>query len=358
MRSAVAFAAIVPAVAVFRELKDHTFEDHLLEFGKSYESEEHTHRRANFHFNLARVLKHNEEYKAGKHSWYMNMNKFGDWTHEEFKTLLKRQKHTRPSLHMSKFDNTTKATANPTSIDWRTEGKVTPVKDQGGCGSCWAFSAIESVESRYAIASGSLKTLAPQAYVNCVQNPDECGGTGGCEGATMELAFDLTTSVGVPLESTLPYRGTDQTCNSYTVAVQSSGYTKVAENDANALESALAEGPVSVTVAAEPWMLYGGGTFTGCSSGMFASSGSDLDHGVQAVGYTSDYWIVRNSWGASWGEEGYIMISRAADGQTFTDSSPADGVACKPYPASQTVGGECGILFDTSYPTFSSDVVV
>jgi cathepsin L len=358
MRSSVAFAAIVPAVAVFRDLQEHRFEDHLKEFGKVYEAEEHLRRSANFHSNLARVLAHNEEYKAGKHSWYMDMNKFGDWTHEEFKTLLRRHQDKRPSKHMLTASNNTKTMANPSSIDWRTEGKVTPVKDQGGCGSCWAFSAISSVESRYAISSGNLLTLAPQAFVNCVQNPDECGGTGGCEGATMELAFDLSTSVGVPTEANLPYAGRDQTCGSYTVAVQTTGYTKIAENDANALESALAEGPVSVTVAAEPWMLYGGGTFTGCSSGMFASSGSDLDHGVQAVGYTSDYWIVRNSWGASWGEEGYIMISRAADGQTFTDSSPADGVACKPYPASQTVGGECGILFDTSYPTFSSDVVV
>jgi len=288
----------------------------------------------------------------------MDINKFGDWTHTEFKTLLMRQQHTRPSKHMLTMSNATKAAANPSQIDWRTEGKVTQVKDQGGCGSCWAFSAISSVESRYAISSGSLVTLAPQAYVNCVQNPSECGGSGGCEGATMELAFDLTTSVGVPTEANLPYAGRDSSCGTYPVAVQSSGYTKIPENDANALETALAEGPVSVTVAANPWMLYGGGVFTGCSKGMFSSSGSELDHGVQAVGYTSDYWIVRNSWGGSWGEEGYIFISRAADDQTFTDSAPADGVACKPYPSQQTVGGECGILFDTSYPTFSGSVVV
>merc|ERR1719223_2661636 len=180
-------------------------------------------------------------------------------------------------MHMLTMSNATKAAANPSQIDWRTEGKVTQVKDQGGCGSCWAFSAISSVESRYAISSGSLVTLAPQAYVNCVQNPNECGGTGGCEGATMELAFDLTTSVGVPTEANLPYAGRDQSCGSYSVAVQTSGYTKVAEKDASALETALAEGPVSVTVAAEPWMLYGGGTFTGCSGGQFGSLGSDLD---------------------------------------------------------------------------------
>jgi len=298
---------------------------------------------------------HNEEYKAGKHSWYMDMNKFGDWTHEEFKTLLRRQKHTRPSKHMLTKSNATKTTANPASIDWRTEGKVTSVKDQGGCGSCWAFSAIESVESRYAIASGNLETLAPQAYVNCVQNPDSCGGTGGCEGATMELAFEVSTATGVPTEADYPYTASDGTCGTYPVAVKSTGYTKIAENDASALQAAVADGPVSVTVAASPWMFYGGGVFTGCSG---SSSGAELNHGVQVVGYTDEYWITRNSWGSSWGEDGYIMVSRAADDKTFTNNAPADGVACKPYPKTQTVGGECGILFDTSYPKFDGSAVV
>merc|ERR1711907_550832 len=104
---------------------------------------------------------------------------------------------------------------------------------------------------------------------------------------------------------------------------------KLPVNDADALETALAtKGPISITVSAEPWMLYGGGTFTGCRG----ASGADLGHGVQAVGYTKDYWIVRNSWGAMWGEKGYIRVSRANDDKTFTDKSPADGVACKPYP--------------------------
>jgi len=173
---------------------------------------------------------------------------------------------------------------------------VTPVKNQGGCGSCWAFSAIESVESHYAIATGKLLTLAPQAYVDCVQNPSDCGGTGGCEGATMELAFNLTAEKGVPLETDLPYRGRDQKCPSYQAAVKVASYVKLPVNNADALETALAtKGPISVTVAAGPWMLYGGGIFTGCSKSPFGS-GADLDHGVQAVGYTKEYWIVRNSW--------------------------------------------------------------
>jgi len=205
------------------------------------------------------------------------------------------------------------------------------------------------MESAYQVASGKLLTLAPQTYVNCVKNPNTCGGTGGCEGATMELAFNLTVQTGIALESDIPYRGSDETCKAYKAAVKCTGYVKNPTNDAAAFETALATMPQAITVAAGAWQFYGGGLFKGCSSGLFKSN--TLDHGVQAVGYTQDYWIVRNSWGASWGEKGFIRISRENDAKTFTDSSPADGVACKPYPKTQTVGGECGILFDTSYPT-------
>merc|ERR1712019_266623 len=115
---------------------------------------------------------------------------------------------------------------NPDSVDWREKGAVTKVKNQGGCGSCWAFSATETVESLYQIASGNLLELAPQTYVDCVENPHECGGTGGCEGATMELAFNLTKEKGIALESDIPYRGSDQKCTSYKAAVKCSGYVK------------------------------------------------------------------------------------------------------------------------------------
>jgi len=155
--------------------------------------------------------------------------------------------------------------------------------------------------------------------------------------------------MGMPLESDLPYKGRDATCAPYTAAVKSTGYVKLPVNDKDALETAIAtKGPVSVTVAAN-WGMYGGGIFNGgCKSSSCA-----LDHGVVAVGYDSSdgYWLVRNSWGSGWGEDGYIRLTRANDGVTYTDTRPADGVACKPYPSSQTVGGESGILFDTSYPT-------
>jgi cathepsin L len=212
------------------------------------------------------------------------------------------------------------------------------------------------------MATGKLLKLAPQTYVNCVKNPHGCGGTGGCEGATMELAFNLTAQTGIALESDLPYAGRDETCKTYKAAVKVDGYVKNPTNDAKALETAVAtKGPQAITVAAGSWQFYGGGVFHGCSKG-FLGPDATLDHGVQLVGYTQDAWIVRNSWGAGWGEKGYIRVSRANDDKTFIDKKPSDGVACKPFPKTQTVGGECGILFDTSYPTgakvASVDVVV
>jgi cathepsin L len=328
------------------ENADISFDAYVARWGKEYGVEEYQTRQAHFESAKAKVLAHNKAYEEGKESWYMALNHLADYSPEEF-AALRSTKHDPSPFQTTRLQATTK---NPASIDWRDKGAVTKVKDQGGCGSCWAFSATETVESHYQIASGNLLTLAPQTYVNCVQNPKKCGGTGGCEGATMELAFNLTVDTGIALESDIPYQGRDQECKAYKAAVKATGYVKNPENDAAAFETALAtKGPMAITVAAEPWQLYGGGLFTGCSTGFIKDN--TLDHGVQAVGYTADYWIVRNSWGGSWGEKGYIRISRAADDQTFVDKRPADGVACSPAPKTQTVGGECGILFDTSYPT-------
>lgn len=329
-----------------RTYAGYDFEAYKAEFGKSYGESEHQQRKTVFEANLNKVMEHNRQYAAGEHRWFMAVNSFADWTKEEFARLLATEHN--PSQHP--VVQLPRVQPNPESIDWRTKGAVTPVKDQGGCGSCWAFSAAESVESHYQIASGKLLVLSPQTYVNCVENPHECGGTGGCAGATMELAFNLTASKGIALEKDLPYQGVDGKCTAYPPAVKAAGYVKNPVNDADGLETALAtKGPVSVTVAAGPWQLYGGGVFHGCSRPLVGDA--TLDHGVQAVGYTKDYWIIRNSWGSSWGEQGYIRLSRASDGKTFTDKRPRDGVACKPFPKTQTVGGECGILFDTSYPT-------
>jgi cathepsin L len=332
------------------DYSDYDFDAFTKEFGKNYGEEERVWRKTLFDFNLLRIKAHNQEYIVGRHTWYAAVNDMSAYNQEEWDKLrsTKYSQSTHPVVQLAPKE------ANPDSVDWRTSGNVvTPVKNQGGCGSCWAFSATEVVESAYAIASGKLLTLAPQTYVDCVKNPGKCGGTGGCEGATMELAFNLTAQTGIALEDDLPYTGMDHACTKYKAAVKVTGYVKNPSNNALALETAVAtKGPQSITVAANPWFNYGGGVFTGCSKGgLFHRPDSTLDHGVQLVGYTKEYWIVRNSWGPHWGEKGYIRITRANDDKTFIDHSPVSGVACKPVPKTQTVGGECGILFDTSYPT-------
>jgi C1A family cysteine protease len=251
------FAAIAGVAAAAQELRDYNdydFQAYLAEHGKSYGAEELQFRKTIFEQNMQKVKEHNEAYKAGHHTWFMAVNHLADLTSKEFSKL--RSAKYNPSTHPTTKLTATASAPNPASVDWRTKGVLSAVKNQGGCGSCWAFSATESVESAYAIASGKLLTLAPQTYVNCVKNPQSCGGTGGCEGATMELAFNMTAQKGIALESTLPYRGRDETCTAYTPAVTVSGYVKNPTNDAKGLETACAQkGPQSITVAAGSWQL-------------------------------------------------------------------------------------------------------
>merc|ERR1712187_1057877 len=275
---------------------------------------------------------------------YAAVNKFSDWTKLEFKTVKG-----KAYLHPSHRNVATmlKAQENPSRKDWREANVVTPAKNQGGCGSCWTFAATEVLESHLAIATGKLMELAPQTFVDCVKNPNECGGSGGCEGATAELAFNYTRDFGIALEKDLPYQARDMQCPKYKAAAKGTGYVHLPTNDADALETALAtKGPVAVSVAAN-WGRYEGGIFSGSCS----DDDCSIDHAVVAVGYDKDYWLIRNSWGEDWGEKGYIRLSRKNDATTYTDEKPADGYACKPYPESLPVRGESGVLSDSCYPT-------
>jgi len=341
----VAMISQIASALAFRDFTGYTFEQFQMEFkGLQSSGADNSLRRDLFHAELAKVNEQNELYKAGESTWWATVNEFSDMSNDEFNSMMKgrapKPSLASPTIRLGKAQN-------PTRKDWREAGVVTPVKNQGGCGSCWAFAATECVESHYNIASGEQALLAPQYYVNCVQNPDGCGGTGGCEGAIAELAFNLTAKVGIPLEKDLPYRGRDATCGSYPEAVTCDGYHHLAPNDADELETALATaGPVAVSVAAN-WGRYGGGIYSG---GCSANSCS-IDHAVLAVGYDTDYWLIRNSWGSSWGEKGYIRLTRKYDETTFINNRPADGFACKPYPATQETKGESGVLSDSAYPT-------
>lgn len=348
MRSSVVFlsACALSSAQTPKDYQGYSFDHYLTEFGKNYGMDEMQARKAIFDRNMEEILTHNARYAAGEETWFMAANKFADWTAEELSHIMGRPGDKMPGA-LSSIRPLPKHQL-PASVDWREKGVVTPVKDQGSCGSCWAFAATETVESAYAVASGTLLELAPQVYVSCMGNPDKCGGTGGCEGAIAELAFNYTVSKGIALASDYAYTARDSPCQDYNPAVKVGGYVTLPANDADALATALATvGPISVSVGASQFSLYGGGIFNGCSG----STGATINHAVQAVGYSADYWLIRNSWGASWGEGGYIKLSRSKDNTLATDPAPGDGFSCVPYPSSIQVAGECGVLSDSAYPT-------
>eukprot|EP01065_Artemidia_motanka_P048877 TRINITY_DN79_c0_g1_i1.p1 TRINITY_DN79_c0_g1~~TRINITY_DN79_c0_g1_i1.p1 ORF type:complete len:365 (+),score=134.69 TRINITY_DN79_c0_g1_i1:67-1161(+) len=358
MRAATAVLALATAATArktgweeLRERPSYSFSDYEAEYGKRYEAGERARREAIFNANLAKVRAHNADDSA---TWKMGLNKFADWTPEEFRRLSKgaRGPRTPPSPPQGLLSQP--VSDLPASVDWRTKNVVTPVKDQGGCGSCWAFSATETLESAVAIATGKLMVLSEQQVVSCSPNPQQCGGSGGCDGSTQPLAFNYTEQVGLSLESSYKYQGVTGKCsqNKIKPVAINTGYVSLPVNDYTALMNAVAKvGPVAISAAAEPWQLYDSGIFSS------KSCGYDMDHGIQLVGYGTEgsqgYWIVRNSWGAYWGEKGYIRIARYGEGKEpcGMDNTPQDGDACKGDTKPRKYCGECGILSSSSYPT-------
>jgi len=205
----------------------------------------------------------------------------------------------------------------PESIDWRTKGLVTAVKDQGQCGSCWAFSAIGSLEGQHMRSTGTLTSLSEQNLVDCAR----LDVSHGCEGGLMDDAFTyIKNNNGIDTEASYPYHARDQKCMFKTsnVGATDTGYTDIPEGDEEALKKAVATvGPIAVAIDAghSSFQMYQAGVYDEpeCST-------TDLDHGVLVVGYGTDpeggdYWIVKNSWGTRWGSEGYILMSRNKDNQ-------------------------------------------
>jgi len=339
-------AAQIAVVAAVKDYNGYNFEQYQKDFGLDYSGTENGKRHRIFEEEIEQVKSRNEMYRDGKSTWYAAMNEYSVMDRAEFAAgMLGRASypHTPDS-----FVHHQQTVTNPVRKDWREAGVVSPVKNQGQCGSCWAFASTEVIESHYMIASDRRGTvLAPQYLVNCVKNPNGCGGSGGCSGAIAQLSFNLTSQIGIPLENDLPYTAQDGTCKTYPDYVMTGGYRTLTQNDPAALETALATvGPIAVSVCAESWGRYGGGIFEGgCSS-----DGCSIDHAVVADGYDANYWLIRNSWGAGWGENGYIRLSRAHDKKVYIDYKPSDGYACKPYPDKQYVAGESGVLSDSSYP--------
>jgi len=311
-------------------------------------------RKTIFNSNLRLILEHNA--KPDK-TWHAGPNEFTDWTNEEFRAGRTGSRPDPRSLHLgATAEHVAPGGPLPQSLDWREKGSVvTPVKNQGGCGSCWAFSATETLESHYAISTGeAAPVFSPQQIVSCSPNPDQCGGSGGCQGSTQPLAFNYTETAGITTEADYPYQGVTGTCQTSKIqpVAKNTGYVQLPTNNYTDLVTAVAtKGPIAISVAAGGigWQLYFGGIMSG-------SSNFDMDHAVQLVGYGTendkDYWLVRNSWGG-WGENGYIRLQRFGEGKEpcGVDKTPQDGDACKGDTKPRTYCGECGILSSSSYPT-------
>jgi cathepsin L len=336
-----------------RDYSDYTYEKYLTEFPEKAAEANSLDRKSVFESNMKLIQEHNA--KPDK-TWFAGVNEFTDWTNAEFRAQRTGSRPDTRVLRLGAAQHAAPVGGVPDRLDWREkDGIVTPVKNQGGCGSCWAFSATETFESHLAIATGAAApTLSPQQIVSCSPNPDQCGGTGGCAGSTQPLAFNYTETAGMTTEASYPYRGVTGTCDTSKIKPvgSNSGYVQLATNNYTDLINAVStKGPIAISVAAGGigWQLYMGGIMSG-------SNNYDMDHAVQLVGYGSangkDYWLVRNSWGG-WGEKGYIRLQRFGEGKEpcGTDSTPQDGDACKGDTKPRTYCGECGVLSSSSYPT-------
>jgi len=340
-----------------------TLEQYAAEFGKVYTESEKPAREAALKASLAAIRAHNEAIPAP--SWVMGLSEHSDKSANEWNSLK--------GLHRGLFHAGSSAASGllqhrvpegfqfPDGLDWRTKGVVTPVKNQASCGSCWAFSAAETVESAYGMATlaangkATLELLSPQQLVDCAPNPDQCGGTGGCEGSTQPLAFKYLIVAGHDSDASYPYTARDGKCKAsdHTPVIGITGSVELPTNNYTALMHALVtEGPIAISVDAS-WGAYERGVYRPPKSGIHTT----IDHAVQLVGYGTenglDYWLVRNSWGSSWGEGGYIKLERFGEGKEpcGTDTRPADGFGCKGGPSSITVCGTSGMLSGSSYPT-------
>jgi len=363
MQHLVALLLLSPALAIHRLSHEDQFLRFKQKFAKVYSSAaEERLRFAVFKENVAAV----EEHNAGTSTFTKGVNEWSDLRHEEWESMyLGGYPRMGPRSRTEAKAVTTQTRDLPDSVDWREEGVVTDVKNQGQCGSCWAFGATEQIESYTAIASGSLVELSPQQVTSCVPNPLNCGGTGGCQGSTPPLAYSYVQLFGQVSEADYPYvsgtttDGEDCSYDLNTVkpVATITGYNNLPANDQDAVMNHIANvGPLAISVYASTFKDYHGGVFSGCPY----DENIGNNHAVQLVGYGSDfspagvvdYWLVRNSWGTSFGEDGYIRILREATPQCGTDSTTS-GHVCQNGPGYTDplhVCGMCGMLLETSYP--------
>ncbi len=305
--------------------------DNFLEYGVQYNKvydtiDEIKERYLIFHDNLAFIKEHND----GNHSYKLGVNQFADWSNDEFKSYVR-----QGSFGLGMKTTCPKAadmTGNyPSSIDWREKGIVNAIKDQGQCGSCYTFASIAAIEGADAQKTGKLKSFSEQSIVDCA---GLTYGDMGCNGGNPQGTLRFIQDNGVPLESDYPYTAKDGKCQSYKAATQNTGCYTISANELQ-LTYALSQRVMSIAVQADgrSFQLYSSGVYddANCYQGQ-------LDHAVNLVGYGhdsssgKDYWILRNSWSTTYGEQGYMRIFRNSVASSTT--------------------GICGLAMMTDYPTY------
>lgn len=315
-----------PTSEMYSHPRWHEFSAFLKQYGKAYSLREMPSRFDTFLENINKINSHRHT------SFNISLNRFADLTEYEFGKEVAQGCYGEPprwGFYQTRSpclpgDGRVYAPL-PASIDWRDKNAVTEVKNQGQCGSCWSFSATGAMEGAWAIASTNLVGLSEQQLIDCSVSY----GDHGCRGGLMDDAFAYAIDNGMCSESDVPYEGKSETCTKCDPVVLLDGCRDVTPNDETALAAAVAVGPVSVAIEADQkvFQLYSGGIIDA------ESCGTKLDHGVLVVGYGEDngqeYWLVKNSWGADWGEKGYFRLAKHAD---------------------TTGKGTCGVAMQPSYP--------
>jgi len=287
---------------------------------KSYTAVEETTRFSIFVENFNKIQRLNAQSNGATFA----VNKFADLTATEFKAIYasgflgaEQTRASRPS-----FRRSGPLTSLPSSVDWRNKGAVTPVKDQGQCGSCWAFSATGVLEGFNFVRTGELLSFSEQQLVDCAKD------SYGCQGGWMYKAVSYAASQGIELESDYPYTAKDGRCAYDLSKINqiNAGYEFVTANSSDSLKAALVKSPVSIAIEADQdvFQFYKSGVIS-------AGCGANLDHGVLAVGYQKvgvlEGFIVKNSWGNDWGVDGYVYISTI---QQLNNGQGACGILAQP----------------------------
>lgn len=374
--AAVHRAAAVASTQSRTVARSPSFEQFVGLRGRNYApgSEEYVERARLYAAAAEAVDGHNEN---PHRSWTANVGKFADYTAEERRRLhglvhdtsaaegggASSQATVNLAAHKAKF---------PTSFSWSHLKSMQTVKNQGHCGSCWAASALKALEAHYEIAKNETRTFSIQHLVSCAKNERHCGGTGGCHGATSDIAFQYILEHGVTTDEQYPYTERDAECPApmESAALRASdlgmlSWERMPENQYEPIMRALVEsGPMVVSVAASSGFgdfgieMYEKGIYDYCKQDAI------LNHAMVLYGYGQEsfkdkgYWTLMNSWGEDWGEDGSIRVLRRLEGEEFycgTDTDPRKGSGCPGGPDTIRVCGSCGILYKGTFPRLSRD---